>query len=97
MTDQIKERKIKKRTIQEYERRSKLKLRSKCNVQNKMIINLWVVAVVRYKIRIIIKWRDEELGILNRSALQINIIALPVTINRKIENPPVKLDFRRSQ
>ena len=62
MTDQIKERKIKKRTIQEYERRSKLKLRSKCNVQNKMIINLWVAAVIRYKIRIIIKWRDEGIG-----------------------------------
>ena len=31
------------------------------------------------------------------SALQINIIPLPVTMNRKIKKPPAKLNFRRSQ
>ena len=31
------------------------------------------------------------------SALQISIIPLPVTTNRKIKKPPVKLNFRRSQ
>ena len=29
----------------------------------------------------------------DESALQINIIPLPVTMNRKIEKPPVKLHF----
>ena len=31
------------------------------------------------------------------SALQINIVPLPVTMNRKIEKPLVKLNFRRSK
>ena len=31
------------------------------------------------------------------TALQINIIPLPVTMNRKMKKPPVKLNFRRSQ
>ena len=31
------------------------------------------------------------------SALQINIIPLPVIINRKIKEPPVKSNFRRSR
>ena len=31
------------------------------------------------------------------AALQINIIPLTVTMNRKIKKPPVKLNFRRSQ
>ena len=30
-------------------------------------------------------------------ALQINIIPLPVTMNREIKKPPVKLNFGRSQ
>ena len=32
-----------------------------------------------------------------KAALQINIILLPVTMNRKIKKPPVKFNFRRSQ
>ena len=53
VTDKMKEGKMKK-TIQEYEQRSMLVLRSKCNVPNKtMIINSWVVAVLRYRTRII--------------------------------------------
>ena len=31
------------------------------------------------------------------TALQINIIPLPVTMNRKIKKPPLKLNFRQSQ
>ena len=31
------------------------------------------------------------------SALQINIIPLPVTVNRKIKKPPIKLNFWQSQ
>ena len=30
------------------------------------------------------------------TALQINIIPLPITMNRKMKKPPVKLNFRRS-
>ena len=31
------------------------------------------------------------------SALQMNIIPLPVTINRKLKKPPVKSNFQQSQ
>ena len=31
------------------------------------------------------------------TALQINVIHLPVTMNEKIKKPPVKKNFRRSQ
>ena len=32
-----------------------------------------------------------------QAALQINVIPLPVTMNRKIKKPPVKLNFWQSQ